>query len=630
MPVSAQGFQQAVHSLEQGKLAPIIRGVVAFIVLVAVTLLYLFVQFAGFNSETAMDQAQIARAVSSGEGFTTRYVRPMALWQLQESGIDIPADGLPDTSNPPLPSLINSIPLSLIKGSLEMEPTDLIYAGDRAIAFTSILIFIVAVFVAYFVARRLFDAQLAFYACAIILVTDILWQFSLSGLAQPLLLLFLMGTAWLILAGLDHQEDEASTGGIAPWLLQLGVGVGFGLLTLTNYVTCWFFLGYLFFAFFYFRPRLLPVAAIVAFLLTLTPWILRNYAVSGTPFGLAIYPISDASFLRTLQPDFDNLFYGIKQKIRLGIVAQIGALFSYIGLSLAAGMFFPSLFHRFKSPAASAFRWCVLAMWVAAVIGMAAYGPIDQPIGNLQLHSIFIPLFVFFGLAFLLVLWNRLHFDLSILRTIFIGVIIVVCAIPMILTLFAGKTRAINWPPYIPPYIAILGNWYQEDEALCSDMPWAVAWYAHRKTLLLPDSPKTMVELSDYEVIGQRISGLYLTPITGNSAFLSEIASGTYREWAPFILRTPNLNAFPLKTPVPLPVDGQTVLYADYDRWTRAAERTAQAAAALEQLRHHRRRSDPDPIANPRTVTLPLRSCPLPRNPTSQRLRPPSPASTPS
>jgi hypothetical protein len=101
-----------------------------------------------------------------------------------------------------------------------------------------------------------------------------------------------------------------------------------------------------------------------------------------------------------------------------------------------------------------------------------------------------------------------------------------------------------------------------------------------------------MIELSDYEVIGQRIAGLYLTPITGNASFLGEIASGTYREWAPFILRNPNLNAFPLKTALPLPIDGQTVLYADYDRWTRAAER---AAAALEASSD----AEPTPEATP-------------------------------
>ncbi len=583
MPVSAQGFQQAVHSLEQGKLAPLLRGAAALVVLIAVSLLYLFVQFSGFSSETAMDQAQIARSIASGEGFTTRYVRPMALWQLNESEIDIPAEGLADTSNPPLPSLLNSIPLSLIKGSWEMEPTDLIYAGDRAIAFTSILIFLAAVAVTFFVIRQLFDAQLAFYACLVVILTDILWQFSLSGLSHPLLLLLLMLTSWGIITALGRQESEVPGGPLGAWLLQLGIGVGFGLMTLTNYVACWFFLGYLFFAFFYYRPRFLPLAAIVAFALTLTPWIIRNYAVSGSPFGLAIYPISDQAFLRTLQPNFDDLFYGFKQKFRLGIVAQIGSLLSYLGLSLAAGMFFPSLFHRFKRPDAGAFRWCVFAMWVGAVCGMAAYGPIDQTVGSIQVHSVFIPLMAAFGFAFLLVLWNRLHFDLSILRVIFISVVIIVCAIPMLLTLFAGKTKSINWPPYVPPYIAILGQWYEPNEALCSDMPWAVAWYANRKTLLLPDSPKTMVELSDYEVIGQPISGLYLTPITGNAGFLSEIATGTYRNWAPFIMRNPNLDGFPLKTAVPLPIENQTILFADYDRWTRAAERAAQTAEALQK-----------------------------------------------
>ncbi len=582
MPVSAKGFQEAVHSLEQGKLAPLLRGLAAFIVLIAVTLLYLFVQFSGFNSETAMDQAQIGRSIASGNGFTTKYVRPMALWQLQESDIPIPSENLADTSNPPLPPLVNSVPLALIKNSWKMEPTSFIYAGDRAIAVTSVLIFLIAVGVTYVVLRRLFDARLAFYACIIVLLTDILWQFSLSGLSHPLLLLLLMLTSWAIVHALDHQEDVDAASTLRPWLLQAAIGIGFGLMTLTNYVASWFFIGYLFFAFFYFRPRLLPVAAIIAFVLALTPWVIRNFAVSGSPFGLAIYPISDPSFYQTLRPDFDELFFGFKRKFRIGVVDQINSLFGYLGICLAAAMFFPALFHRFKRPEVGAFRWCVLAMWVGAVIGMAAYGPIDQTIGAIQLHSVFIPLMVGFGVAFLLVLWNRLHFDLSILRVIFISVVIIVCAIPMLLTLFAGKSRVINWPPYVPPYIAILGQWYEPTETLCSDMPWAVAWYADRRTLLLPDSPKTMVDLSDYEVIGQPISGLYLTPITGNAMFLGDIVSGRYRAWAPFIMRNPNFTGFPLKTAVPLPIDNQTVLYADYDRWTRAAERQDAADAAIE------------------------------------------------
>ncbi len=79
--------------------------------------------------------------------------------------------------------------------------------------------------------------------------------------------------------------------------------------------------------------------------------------------------------MRSLSPDFSDLFYGFRMKVRTGIMEQVGSLFAYLGLNLAAGAFFVSLFHPFRRPETAKFRWCVLAMWVAAVIGMAAYGP---------------------------------------------------------------------------------------------------------------------------------------------------------------------------------------------------------------------------------------------------------------
>jgi len=400
----------------------------------------------------------------------------------------------------------------------------------------------------------------------LVLLTDLLWQFSLSGLGHMLLLLLFMITCWLILLGMGEQEEKKR--GARAWILQLAIGVLFAAMTLTNWLACWLFFGYLFFAFAHFRPRALPVAALVGFAIALAPWLVRNVIVCGHPFGLAIYPMGQEELMRSLSPDFSDLFYGFKQKFRVGVVDQAGRIFGFLGLNLAAGSFFLSLFHPFKRPETARFRWCVLAMWVSAVIGMAAYGPIESVVGSGQIHSIFIPVMAFFGLGFLLVLWNRLGFHAGIMRMIFTGVIVFLCAIPMLLTLFAGQGRSINWPPYVPPYIAILGEWFQEDEALCSDMPWAVAWYAQRRCLLLPDSPRTMVEISDYAIMGRPIRGLYLTPITGDAPFLSRIASGSYRAWAAQILRLPQqMQDFPLRSILPLPIEGQTVLYADRDRW---------------------------------------------------------------
>ncbi len=573
LETSGSGFQNFIHSIEQGRFAPLLRALAGIATLLAIALLYLFVQFNGFEAPAAMEQGQIARSLATGEGFSTKSIRPLALWQFHRAEKPIPVGNLPDISHPPLSPLVNMVPLLLSKSHWKMSPKEIISASERAIATLSILLFLAAVVVAYFVARRLFDPSLAFLACLLILVTDLLWKFSISGLPQMLVLLLLMLTSGMIVRAMDEQLDAPAAPPLKKWLLQAGIGLGFALMTLSHWLACWLFFGYLFFAFFHFRPRFLPLAALATFALALTPWIVRNVAVCGHPFGIAIYPLlGQETLLRSLDPDFSDLFYGFKMKVRLGILDQVGHLIAYLGLNLVAGAFFLALFHPFKHPTAAKFRWCVLAMWVAAVLGMAAYGPISGPVGELQLHAIFIPLMVFYGLAFLLVLWNRLGFQHSLMRLVFNVLIIFLAAIPMLLTLFSGGGRSVNWPPYVPPYIAVLGDWYKPDEGLCSDMPWAVAWYADRKCLLLPDSPKTMSQISDYDIMGVPIRGLYLTPVSGDARFLADIAFGDYKQWSGLIIRNPKaIQAFPLHAVTGF-MDGKLLIFSDTDRWSSASK----------------------------------------------------------
>ncbi|MGH8048488.1 MAG: glycosyltransferase family 39 protein [Chthoniobacterales bacterium] len=576
---SSKGFQTVIHSIEEGKFAPFVKGFAALALLITVALLYLFIRFTGFDSETAMDQAQISRAIASGEGFSTKFIRPLALWQLDRAGRTIPSGNFPDFLEPPLWPVATTIPLLMVKKDWKMDVEKAyIYTGDRAIAGFTIVLFLVAVVIGYFVARRLFDAQVALLGVMLVLVTDLLWKFSLSGLPQIFLMLLLLLASWAILRAMSEQQDAPQAPPLKKWLLQAGIGALFALMTLSHWVACWFFVGYLFFAFFYFRPRFLPLAAIVMFAAVLAPWIFRTYSVSGHPFGIALFPITHGDpLMRSLDPDFDNLFYGFRLKMRMSIVDQMGNLFAYLGLNIAAGAFFVALFHPFKRPETAKFRWCVLAMWVGAVIGMAAYGPVDSVTDDLQLHAVFIPLMVFYGLAFLLVLWNRLGFQHPLVRTVFNTALVIVAAIPMIFTLFSGSGRSVSWPPYVPPYIAALGNMFEPREAVCSDMPWAVAWYADRKCLLLPDSPKTMVKISDFDIMGAPICGLFLTPITGDAKLTSEILRGSYKQWAPLILRMPGLlpdySSFPLRAAMAGPIDGQTVIYADRDRWSGPARK---------------------------------------------------------
>ena len=59
-----------------------------------------------------------------------------------------------------------------------------------------------------------------------------------------------------------------------------------------------------------------------------------------------------------------------------------------------------------------------------------------------------------------------------------------------------------DWPPYAPPYIAMINTWMKPDEIIASDMPWAVAWYADRRAVWRPDSIPHFNELNDYKLLG--------------------------------------------------------------------------------------------------------------------------------
>ena len=160
MASSEELVQRAVHQLEAGTLAVWTRRVLVGLVVIVVALYYMY-HFRGLAASQAMDQAQIGRAIASAHGWRTDFVRPRAIGQLQAHGKNVQQKIWRDTYNAPLPPLVDAIALFPLRGHLKMTPQSLVYAGDKAIAIMSILLFFAAVGVLYFLARRLFDRQLA-------------------------------------------------------------------------------------------------------------------------------------------------------------------------------------------------------------------------------------------------------------------------------------------------------------------------------------------------------------------------------------------------------------------------------------------------------------------------------------
>ena len=571
MPGSAEFIQRAVHALEAGALAVWVRRSLVALAVIALAIYY-FYDFRGLATSQAMDQAQIGRAIASGHGWRTNFARPRAIGQLQANGKNAAQKIWSDTYNAPLPPFVDAVALWPVKSHWQMSPSDLVHAGDKAIAAMSIFLFLLSVLVLFFTARRLFDRRLALLACGLVVLCDMLWQYSLSGLPQMLLLLLFNATIYALVRAVEAQYDGRR---VDRWLAA--VGVGFGLLALSHALTIWIFAGALVFCVFFFRPRGWTVLILLAaFTAIYAPWLIRNYIVCGHPGGVAIYSVldgirhSEAGWMRRIILDVEGIGpTNFQDKITTNFFSQWGHIFEYFGSSVVAIMFFAGLLHPFKRTETAVLRWMILAMWGGAVAGMAIFGINEE--GGLaanQLHLIFVPLMTCYGLAYLLVQWNRLGIQLSIARGAFLSLLYLLCALPAIFTVpwFAPPKGAIRWPPYAPPYIAALHNWMQPNEITASDMPWAIAWYADRRALWVPDTIKTFTDLSDYNVLGGPVNGLYLTPISGSQDKLADILKGEYKDWSPIILRNMNLEKFPLKWGTMLGLENECIFLSDHDR----------------------------------------------------------------
>jgi hypothetical protein len=571
MPGSAEFIQRAVHALEAGALAVWVRRSLVALAVIALAIYY-FYDFRGLATSQAMDQAQIGRAIASGHGWRTNFARPRAIGQLQANGKNVAQKIWSDTYNAPLPPLVDAIALWPIKSHWQMTTSNLVYSGDKVIAAMSIFLFLLSVLVLFFTARRLFDRRLALLACGLVVLCDMLWQYSLSGLPQMLLLLLFNTTIYALVRAVEAQYDGRR---VDRWLAA--VGVGFGLLALSHALTIWIFAGALVFCVFFFRPRGWTVLILLAaFTAIYAPWLIRNYIVCGHPGGVAIYSVldgirhSEAGWMRRINLDVEGIGpSNFRDKITTNFFSQSGHIFEYFGSSVVAMMFFAALLHPFKRTETAVLRWMILAMWIGALAGMATFGINEE--GGLaanQLHLIFVPLMTCYGLAYLLVQWNRLGFQLSIARGAFLTLLYLLCALPAIFTVpwFAPPKGAIRWPPYAPPYIATLHNWMQPNEITASDMPWAIAWYADRRALWVPDTIKTFTDLSDYNVLGGPVNGLYLTPISGSQDKLADILKGEYKDWAPIILRNMNLEKFPLRWGTLLGLENDCIFLSDHDR----------------------------------------------------------------
>ena len=468
--------QSIIHALEQGNLAFLVRSVVLIVCVLAVSLYFLGGKFRGFVAPEAMDQAQIGSELAAGHGWSTRFLRPLAIWQIDKNVAPIQRGNFPDTFNAPLPPLLDAAAIKLAGNHMEFKRAEYIAPAERFIVALSMLCFLGAVVVQYFLIRRVFDVRLAFWSTLLTLVCDLCWRFTLSGLPQMFMMLLFNAALYTLVRAIESQMAvdrsgellNAETGESAPvrrpetvlgWLMA--TGALFGLLALTHALTIWLFVGALVFSALYFRQRAVCVLALLfMFSLFYAPWLIRNYEVCGNAFGVAGYSVYDgvggSTTTRMRSPDGAMTngieLYFFRTKIADGIVNQIGSLLHNLGDNILALGFFMSLLHVFRRREVNALRWAVLLMWLAAVFGMALLGNSDMaaPVGANQIGVVFLPIMLGFGLAFVLILFSRRDGAAgATARIIFFTVLFLISSMPLIFDLLPRK-RATRAVPTVP------------------------------------------------------------------------------------------------------------------------------------------------------------------------------------
>lgn len=593
-------IQELIYQLEVGKGPRIVRILAASLAVLVLAWWYNSHEFKNFYAAEAMESAQLARNIAEGEGFTTKVVRPFSLYLVeQKQGLDA---GL---ARAPHPDLVTApaYPL-LLAGLMKVLPFhhDIgggfwIYQPEMVMAVANQVLFLLTIWLICGLAARMFSLEVSILTLMFLLVSDVLWRFSTSGLST-MLVMFLVTLLARVLVALDTScQEGGSSRAVVRWAALAGVVVAAAGLTRYSMLAlllpvlafAWIFCG---------RHRVrISVTVVTVTVLLVGGWLWRNYQLSGHLFGLAGFAADQGSIAfpgnaleRSLSPELELV--GLNDYLRK-LVVNLYDIFTgqlpTLGGSWLGGFFLAGLLLKYRNGVLSRLRFFVLltlgTLCVTQALG-ATHLSEDSPVINSEnLLILLAPLLLLYGTAFLSTLLDQMELPIVEIRHFLIVVLLVVAGLPLLLTFLPPRTVPVNYPPYYPKWIQSNAELVNEDELMMSDMPWAVAWYGNRQCIWIPRDPKAgFFEIHDRQ---KRVSALYLTQLTSDVKFLSRMIQGRDYDWARFsaelILHKQLPPDFPLKDVWSYYIPDQ-VFIADRPRWREAVRFTDETQAVRPDL----------------------------------------------
>ncbi len=588
-------LQEMIHSFEEGMGARILKWVGLVVAFIALAVAYDFRAYRNLSNPDAMDAAQVARNVSEGKGFTTQFIRPASLYFVgQKTGAGSLTNAHPDLANAP------AYPV-LLAGAMKVLPFDYRFAAqeqfrtwqpERLIAGVNQALFLVAVLLAWRLARRLFDPTVAWLSTGVLLGADLLWRFSMSGLSTMLALALLMLVANLLVAA-ERGSREDDWGGARLYFTALLAGVLMGLLGLTRYALGCLILPVMLYFNFFFAPRSLSLgfAALLGFAAVMAPWLMRNHELSGRLFGvagLAVHQSTDRfpgdRVERLLDPENKFTHEDLRQvgldeywaKLGENLPSTLQNDLPRLGGSWVAAFFLVGLLVPFRNPALGRLRIFVLcSLGVLVVIQSVAKTHVAALVPDVNAENLLVvaaPLVIIFGTGLFVLLLDQLELPPFGARGTVIGLFLLVACSPVLFALGGTPRLPLAYPPYHPQVIHERAGWLGERELMMSDMPWAVAWYGQRDCVWLPSN----VGEGFAKVHTVRpVAALYLTGLTLDQKLVSELLQGDDPAWGDFaanaVVKREIPEGFPLKYAF---IEGfpYQLYLADRERWRTPAK----------------------------------------------------------
>ncbi|MBA4147919.1 MAG: glycosyltransferase family 39 protein [Verrucomicrobia bacterium] len=582
-------LQKWIHTLEEGKGSRVVKITVAILAFAVLALVYDMRCFNNFSTSEAMDVSQVARNISEGHGFTTDYIRPLSLHLVEkhrEDGRTL-AGPHPDLANAPAYPLLLAGYMKIAPFDYEISTTK--YFGtfhpEIWIAIFNQLLFFIAVLLVYSLGKKLFDPRVGWLAAILFALTELFWQFSVAGVSTMLALVLFLGLVRVLLR--IHELGEADFPNNKKLLTKtLFAGLLLGLLFLTRYSFGWLVLPVLFFIGLSLRQAQIRncIAVLFVFLLTITPWLVRNYSASGTLFGTAGYAVyqQTAGFPgdtieRTLNPDRQFSNFEVKQVGRK-VVTNAREAFSklpLLGGNWLTAFFLVGLLIPFQRTILSASRiFILMALLVLLFVqsaGATHTTPTMPDVSGENLLIVLAPLIFIFGVGLFFILLDRLELFGFGVRSAMVTMFTLVISLPMIFELLPPRKHPGAFPPYHPPLIQHISQYLKSNELMMSDIPAAVAWYGDRPCTILTLTYKTgFLQLNDDF---KTINALYISPRTLNQPFLLQMYRPLLKKdesWERFALESLSRGEIPGDFPLKharadlLP---DHLFLADWERW---------------------------------------------------------------